>query len=69
MGPVCELLPPGSDEDPVKDALREVVDTPKGVLREVMDKLENALVEIVYTPDGPKTAPGPYSGRSTYQKS
>jgi hypothetical protein len=40
--PVFELLPLESDEDPVKDALGEVVDTP----------------------EGPKIAPGPYSGVS-----
>ena len=53
IAPTFELLPPESDEDPVKDALGEVVDPPKV-----------ALGEIVDTPEGPKIAPGPYSGLS-----
>ncbi len=53
MAPEFELLPPEPDEGPVKDALGEVVDPPKV-----------ALGEIVDTPEGPKIAPGPYSGLS-----
>jgi hypothetical protein len=60
MAPAFELLPPESDEDPVKDALGEVVDPRKDALGEIVDMLEDALVEIVDTPDGPKIAPGPY---------
>ena len=58
MAPALELLPPEPDEDPVKDALEEVVDT-----------LEDALGEVVFAgkpegPEGPKIVPGGYSGLS-----
>ncbi len=77
--PVFELPPPESDEDPVKDGLGEVVDTKdatrvvvkdgleevvKDGIREVRPPPKDEIVEIVDTPEGPKIAPGPYSGLS-----
>jgi len=64
MAPEFELLPPEPDEGPVKDALGEVVDTLEDALGEIVDMLEDELGEIVDTPEGPKIAPGPYSGLS-----
>ncbi len=64
IAPTFELLPPESDEDPVKDALGEVVDTLEDALGEIVDMLEDELGEIVDTPEGPKVALGPYSGLS-----
>ncbi len=69
MAPALELLPPEPDEDPVKDALEEVVDTLEDALEEVVDTLEDALGEVVFAgkpegPEGPKIVPGGYSGLS-----
>jgi hypothetical protein len=65
--PTFEHLPPESDENPVKDALGEVLDMLRDALGEDVDTLEDALEKIVDTPEGPKIAPGPYSGLSIYQ--
>ncbi len=52
MPPASEVVTPEPGEA-VKDALGEVVGT-----------LKDALWEVVDTPEGPKIAPGPYSGLS-----
>jgi hypothetical protein len=69
MAPALELLAPEPDEDPVKDALKEVMDTLEDALGEVMDTPKDALGGIVYAgkpegPEGPKIVPGGYSGLS-----
>ena len=68
MAPALELLPPEPDADPVKDALKEVVDTLEDALGEVVDTLKDALGGIVFAgkpgPEGPKIVPGGYSGLS-----